>query len=168
MPNSPPAATRQRLDLETFQTFLETLHLGSSFATAADVEATVNLLVNRIREAQSRATALLLSPTSRRVTSAPFEERYARDISVCGNSWTLYPKGDLFITPVALHRTVLRLPKKKAPGSDGISTATLKHFPRRAMMAMNRVFYGILRTDHFPETWKGENHHEPKSGEGSM
>ncbi|GBP03462.1 Probable RNA-directed DNA polymerase from transposon X-element [Eumeta japonica] len=37
--------------------------------------------------------------------------------------------GDLFITPAALHKIVIRLPKKKAPGPDGISTAALWHLP---------------------------------------
>ncbi|GBP51668.1 hypothetical protein EVAR_48291_1 [Eumeta japonica] len=34
------------------------LHLGSSFETAADVETSVNLLVDRIKEAQARTTTL--------------------------------------------------------------------------------------------------------------
>ncbi|GBP51134.1 Probable RNA-directed DNA polymerase from transposon BS [Eumeta japonica] len=59
--------------------------------------------------------------------------------------------GDLFITSATVHKIVMRLPKKKAPGPDSISTATLRHLPKRATVAMNRVFNGILRTDHFPE-----------------
>ncbi|GBP21510.1 RNA-directed DNA polymerase from mobile element jockey [Eumeta japonica] len=66
--------------------------------------------------------------------------------------------GDLFITPAALH-------KKKAPGLDGISTAALRHLPRRAIVAMNIVFNGILRTGHFPEEWKrGKIITIPKAG----
>ncbi|GBP58158.1 RNA-directed DNA polymerase from mobile element jockey [Eumeta japonica] len=43
------------------------------------------------------------------------------------------PPGDLFITPAVLHKIVMRLPKRKAPGPDGISTAALRHLPRRAI-----------------------------------
>ncbi|GBP20940.1 Probable RNA-directed DNA polymerase from transposon X-element [Eumeta japonica] len=57
------------------------------------------------------------------------------------------PPGDLFITPAALHKIIIRLPKKKAPGPDGVSTAALRHLPRRAIVAMNRAFNGILRTE---------------------
>ncbi|GBP60599.1 hypothetical protein EVAR_50963_1 [Eumeta japonica] len=64
MPYSPPATSRQYMDWEDFQTSLETLHLGSLFETAANMEASANLLVDRIREAQSRATTLLLASTS--------------------------------------------------------------------------------------------------------
>ncbi|GBP15309.1 RNA-directed DNA polymerase from mobile element jockey [Eumeta japonica] len=35
---------------------------------------------------------------------------------------------------------------KKAPEPDGIATAVLKHLPRRAMVAVNRVFNGTLWT----------------------
>ncbi|GBP58729.1 hypothetical protein EVAR_35508_1 [Eumeta japonica] len=65
--NSPPATLRQCMDWEKFQTSLEALHLGSSFKTAADVKASTNLLVNRIKEAQARATTLLPASTSRHV-----------------------------------------------------------------------------------------------------
>ncbi|GBP39185.1 hypothetical protein EVAR_26971_1 [Eumeta japonica] len=45
---------------------LEALHLGASFETAADVEVSANLLVDRIKEAQARATTLFPASTSRR------------------------------------------------------------------------------------------------------
>ncbi|GBP77240.1 Probable RNA-directed DNA polymerase from transposon X-element [Eumeta japonica] len=73
--------------------------------------------------------------------------------------------GDLFITPAALHKIVIRLPKKKVPGPDGISTAALRHLPRRAIVAINTVFDGILRTGHFPEKQKrGKIITIPKAG----
>ncbi|GBP53890.1 Probable RNA-directed DNA polymerase from transposon X-element [Eumeta japonica] len=73
--------------------------------------------------------------------------------------------GDIFITPAALHKIVIRLSKKKALGPDGISTPALRHFLRRAIVAMNRVFDGILRTGHFPEKWKrGKIITIPKAG----
>ncbi|GBP04940.1 RNA-directed DNA polymerase from mobile element jockey [Eumeta japonica] len=48
----------------------------------------------------------------------------------------------------------MRLPKKKAPHPDGISTAALRHLPRRAIVAINRMFNGILHTGQFSEAWK--------------
>ncbi|GBP62266.1 hypothetical protein EVAR_8605_1 [Eumeta japonica] len=51
--------------------------------------------------------------------------------------------GDLFIAPAALHKIVMRFPKKKAPGPDGISTAALRHLPRRAIVAM---YYSVQVT----------------------
>ncbi|GBP27454.1 hypothetical protein EVAR_17156_1 [Eumeta japonica] len=62
--NSPPVASRQRMDWASFQTTLETLHLRSSFVTSVDVEASANLLVDMIREAQARATTPLPTSTS--------------------------------------------------------------------------------------------------------
>ncbi|GBP16477.1 hypothetical protein EVAR_10050_1 [Eumeta japonica] len=59
----------------------------------------------------------------------------------------------LFLSPTELHKLVLRV-KKKASGPDSISTAALRHLPGKAIVAMNRVFSGILHTDHFPQTWK--------------
>ncbi|GBP13166.1 hypothetical protein EVAR_93126_1 [Eumeta japonica] len=36
--------------------------------------------------------------------------------------------------------------------------AALRHLLRKAMVAMNQVFNGILHTSHFPETWeRGKN-----------
>ncbi|GBP60598.1 Probable RNA-directed DNA polymerase from transposon X-element [Eumeta japonica] len=73
--------------------------------------------------------------------------------------------GDLFITPAALHKIVIRLPKKKASRSYGISTGVLRHLPRRATMAMHRVFNGIFRTSHFLKAWKrGKIITIPKAG----
>ncbi|GBP16281.1 RNA-directed DNA polymerase from mobile element jockey [Eumeta japonica] len=73
--------------------------------------------------------------------------------------------GDLFITPAALHKLVMRFSKKKASEPDNISTAALRHLPRRAIVAMNRVFNGILRPGHFPEEWKrGKIITIPKAG----
>ncbi|GBP44122.1 Probable RNA-directed DNA polymerase from transposon X-element [Eumeta japonica] len=261
---------------------MQTLHLGSSFETATDVEASANLLVEKIKEAQARATTLLPSSTSRRGdlplsikrklrlkrrlhklwtrTRCPKLKKelngLSRNISEAvrdfrGANWEATidragesaknlnqlcrqltraaapkcpitdrsgvwrydakarteviaehlaeqftpnppatsprlqehhaqvrcrveefmvtalppPPGDLFITPAVLHKIIIRLPKKKAPGPDGVSTAALRHLPRRAIVAMNRVFNGILRTGHFPEEWKrGKIITIPKTG----
>ncbi|GBP42303.1 RNA-directed DNA polymerase from mobile element jockey [Eumeta japonica] len=47
------------------------------------------------------------------------------------------------------------LPERKASRPDGIPTvAAIKQLPRRAMVTMIRLFNGILRTGHFPGSWK--------------
>ncbi|GBP53891.1 hypothetical protein EVAR_96569_1 [Eumeta japonica] len=52
--NAPQATLRQRVVWENFETFLEALHLGPSFETAAYVEASANLLVDKKKETQAR------------------------------------------------------------------------------------------------------------------
>ncbi|GBP82096.1 Probable RNA-directed DNA polymerase from transposon X-element [Eumeta japonica] len=65
-------------------------------------------------------------------------------------SWILPlpPFQEIYLSPgpgqAGLYKIVIRLPKKKASGPDSISTAALRHLPRRAIVAMNRVFNGIL------------------------
>ncbi|GBP33314.1 Probable RNA-directed DNA polymerase from transposon X-element [Eumeta japonica] len=249
--NSPPVSMRQRVDWKLFESSLETLHLGSSFETAADVEASANSLVKKIKEAQARATTLLPSSTSRRgdlplnikqasrklrlkrrlhklwtrtrcpklkkelnglsrssqrlpaaapkcpvtdrseirrydaktraeviakhlaeqftpnppATSPNLQEHHAQVRYRVEEFMATAPPslpGDLFITPAALHKIVRRLLKKKAPGPDGVSTAALRHLPRRAIVAMNRVFNGILHWS--LRSGKGENHNDTQGG----
>ncbi|GBP74901.1 RNA-directed DNA polymerase from mobile element jockey [Eumeta japonica] len=62
--------------------------------------------------------------------------------------------GDYYVSPMETARVIFRLPKQKAPGSDGSPTIAIKQLPRRAMVAMTRLFNGILRTGHFPACWK--------------
>ncbi|GBP34307.1 RNA-directed DNA polymerase from mobile element jockey [Eumeta japonica] len=62
--------------------------------------------------------------------------------------------GDYYVSPTETARAIFRLPKRKAPGPDGIPTIAIKQLPRRAMVAMTRLFNGILRTGHFPACWK--------------
>ncbi|GBP33080.1 Retrovirus-related Pol polyprotein from transposon 297 [Eumeta japonica] len=60
------------------------------------------------------------------------------------------PPGDYYMSPAEKARTILRLPRRKVPGPDGIPTIANKQLPRRAMVAMTRLFDGILRTGHCP------------------
>ncbi|GBP62578.1 RNA-directed DNA polymerase from mobile element jockey [Eumeta japonica] len=62
--------------------------------------------------------------------------------------------GDYFVSPAETGKMISRLPKRKAPGPDGIPTAAIRQLPRRAMVAMTRLFNGILRTGHFPKNRK--------------
>ncbi|GBP65548.1 RNA-directed DNA polymerase from mobile element jockey [Eumeta japonica] len=62
--------------------------------------------------------------------------------------------GDYFVSPAETDKMISRLPKRKAPGPDGIPTAGIRQLPRRAMVAMTWLFNGIFRTGHFPKNWK--------------
>jgi len=42
----------------------------------------------------------------------------------------------------------------QAPGPNDILKRTLKHLPKRAVSLLARIFNVILRTHHFPKTWK--------------
>ncbi|GBP24039.1 RNA-directed DNA polymerase from mobile element jockey [Eumeta japonica] len=57
------------------------------------------------------------------------------------------------VSPAETGKMISRLPNE-APGPDGIPTAAIRQLPRRAMVAMTRLFNGILRTGHFPKNWK--------------
>ncbi|CAH2103348.1 unnamed protein product [Euphydryas editha] len=65
-----------------------------------------------------------------------------------------------------LQRAVFRLPKRKAPGSDGITNAALMPLPIVCLAALTRLFNGILQTGHFPEMWKtgGAMQEPPRAG----
>lgn len=63
--------------------------------------------------------------------------------------------GDDFISPAEVRGAVQRLPRRKAPGHDGISNAALKELPYKGLVSLARLFNGILRTHHFPADWKG-------------
>ncbi|CAH2087356.1 unnamed protein product [Euphydryas editha] len=58
------------------------------------------------------------------------------------------------ITPLELRKTILRLPKRKAPGKDEITNATLTKLPKNFIQAITTLYNGILQTGHFPEAWK--------------
>ncbi|CAH2085255.1 unnamed protein product [Euphydryas editha] len=58
------------------------------------------------------------------------------------------------ITLSELRKAVLRLPKRKAPGPDGVTNAALMQLPVGCLAALTRTFNGILQTGHFPEMWK--------------
>lgn len=71
--------------------------------------------------------------------------------------FTLDPEhlsGDDYISPAEVRRAVQRLPRKKAPGHDGITNATLKELPNKGLVSLARLFNGVLRTHHFPTGWK--------------
>lgn len=59
-----------------------------------------------------------------------------------------------YVSPNEVRRAVLRLPAKKAPGVDNISNMELKQLPYKGLVALARLFNGVLRSHHFPELWK--------------
>ncbi|GBP02350.1 hypothetical protein EVAR_70171_1 [Eumeta japonica] len=86
-PNLPLQTTRQRTDWAAFQMFLETLHLGSSFAIADNMDTVANQLVNKIRRGQATATTLL--PISAAKALLPVHQSvhtYIRDCQPCKSS----------------------------------------------------------------------------------
>ncbi|GBP49207.1 Probable RNA-directed DNA polymerase from transposon X-element [Eumeta japonica] len=68
--------------------------------------------------------------------------------------WRIHDRTNGHFGEAETAKAIFRLPKRKAPEPDGISTAAIKQLPRRAMVAMTRLFNGILRTVHFPGCWK--------------
>ena len=57
-------------------------------------------------------------------------------------------------TPDEVHGATRRLKVSKAPGPKGIPNRELKHLPKRAVSLLPRIFNAVLRTHHFPPTWK--------------
>ncbi|CAF4874636.1 unnamed protein product [Pieris macdunnoughi] len=77
-------------------------------------------------------------------------------------------EAQIFFSPSQVRKTIRRLPLKKAPGPDGITHQALRHLPMRWIVALARLFTGILRTLHFPKTWKeGKVILIPKPGKDS-
>ncbi|GBP12453.1 hypothetical protein EVAR_75862_1 [Eumeta japonica] len=181
-----------------------TLHLESSFATAADVDTVANQLVNKISRTLSIDTTHLPISTSRRgglflhikvrlqqkrrlhklwtSTRCPKLKNElnnpAGEISMAirdfhGAAWEakidragecskdlnkLCRQRTRALTPICLmaNRAGVRCYDAQARG---------RHFLNKAMLAMNRVFNGILRTGHYTKTWKrGKVITIPKTG----
>jgi len=57
-------------------------------------------------------------------------------------------------TPDEDHEAIRGLKVSKAPGPNGIPNRALKHLPKRAVSLLARIFNAVLRTHHFPQTWK--------------
>lgn len=60
----------------------------------------------------------------------------------------------IVFSPGQVQRAVLKTKLRKAPGPDAISNESLRHLPPRSIAAVTRLFNGIMRTGHFPTSWK--------------
>ncbi|GJQ68734.1 hypothetical protein Trydic_g17266 [Trypoxylus dichotomus] len=49
---------------------------------------------------------------------------------------------------------IKRLKNRKVPGRDGITNAAIKHLHLGAIDALRDIINGVLRYQHFPQTWK--------------
>ncbi|CAK1550854.1 unnamed protein product [Leptosia nina] len=63
-------------------------------------------------------------------------------------------EGAIYFSPALVRKATSRLKPKKAPGADGITNAALRRLPPRTLVALTRLFNGILRSSHFPAPWK--------------
>jgi len=76
-------------------------------------------------------------------------------VDVALGSYFLYPAREtLLTTPDEVHEAIRGLKVSKAPGPNGLPKRALKHLPKRAVSLLARIFIAVLRTLHFPPTWK--------------
>ena len=76
-------------------------------------------------------------------------------VDVALRSYSLRPAGEpQLTTPDEVHETIRDLKVSKGPGPNGIPDRALKHLPRRAVSLLAHIFNAVLRTHHFPQTWK--------------
>ena len=57
-------------------------------------------------------------------------------------------------TPDEVHEAIRDLKVSKPAGPNGIPNRALKHLPKRAVSLLAHIFNVVLRTHHFPQTWK--------------
>ncbi|GJQ87739.1 hypothetical protein Trydic_g3832 [Trypoxylus dichotomus] len=58
------------------------------------------------------------------------------------------------LAPEELLDIIKTLKNRKAPGRDGITNAAIKHLHLGAIDALRDIINGVLRYQHFPQTWK--------------
>jgi len=76
-------------------------------------------------------------------------------VDVALGSYFLSPVGEpQLTTPDEVHEAIRGLKVSKAPGPNGLSNRVLMHLPKRAVSLHARIFNAVLRTHHFPATWK--------------
>jgi len=76
-------------------------------------------------------------------------------VDVALRSYFLSPASVVHLTtPDEIDEAIRGLKVSKGPGPNGIPNRTLKHLPKRAVSLLARIFNAVLRTHHFPQTWK--------------
>ena len=76
-------------------------------------------------------------------------------VDVALRSYLLSPISELQLTILdEVHEATKGLKVSKAPDTNGMPNRALKHLPKRTITLLARIFNEVLRTYHFPETWK--------------
>jgi hypothetical protein len=57
-------------------------------------------------------------------------------------------------TPDEVRENIRGLKASKGPGPNGTPNRSLKHLPMRAVSLLALIFNAVLRTRHFPQSWK--------------
>jgi hypothetical protein len=57
-------------------------------------------------------------------------------------------------SPSEVQQAIRVLKVCKAPGPNGIPNRVLRHLPKPAITFLTKVFYAVLRRQHFPSAWK--------------
>ncbi|CAI6364321.1 unnamed protein product [Macrosiphum euphorbiae] len=68
-----------------------------------------------------------------------------------------YPPTIQHITPNEVKSIIKTLPRKKAPGPDGIPNTALRHASNRTILHLTKIFNSCIRLSHFPNVWKHAN-----------
>lgn len=61
---------------------------------------------------------------------------------------------DKLTSPQEIFKIIKNTRPKKAPGYDGIQNILLKNLPKKAIIQLNHIFNGCLKTGYFPSQWK--------------
>jgi len=76
-------------------------------------------------------------------------------VEVALRSYFIRPASEpQLITPDEVHEAIRGLKDSMVLGPNGIPNRALKHLPKRAVSLFARIFNAVLRTHHFPQTWK--------------
>jgi len=76
-------------------------------------------------------------------------------VDVVLRSYFLSPASEpQLTTPDEVHEALRGLKVSKVLGPNGIPKRALKHLPKRVVSLLAHIFSVVLRTHHFPQTWK--------------
>ena len=76
-------------------------------------------------------------------------------VDVTLRSYFLSPANEpQLTTPEEVHEAFRSIKVSKTPSPNGIPKKALRRLPKRAVSLLARVFNAVLRTHHYPQTWK--------------
>jgi hypothetical protein len=58
------------------------------------------------------------------------------------------------ISPGEIENTLKKLPDCKSPGNDLITNKILKNLPKKCIIYLTYIYYGMLRLSYSPSIWK--------------